>query len=70
MTDFQLSGHPGSTIYLLRPETDGAQRWIDAHISPDAQYFGPAVVVEHRFIANLIDGLRADGLSIEGEALS
>lgn len=31
----------------------------------DAQYFGSAVVVEHRFVENIIQGIQQDGLTIE-----
>jgi hypothetical protein len=37
------------TLFLFCPLTAGAKSWIDAHLQPDAQWFGNALVVEHRF---------------------
>jgi hypothetical protein len=52
------------SIFLLRPLTYAAQEWIRDNISPDRMMFGDAVVVEHRFILDLIDGILADGLEV------
>jgi hypothetical protein len=52
------------SIFLLHPFTYAAQEWITENISPDRIMFGDAVVVEHRFILNLIEGILADGLEV------
>lgn len=52
------------TIFLLRPLSQAAQTWIDENLSPDRTTFGDAVAVEHRYIADIIDGIRADGLEV------
>jgi hypothetical protein len=62
MPDFTVQ-HEG-TIFLVIPNTPSAQEWIDEHIDDTAQYFGTAVVVEHRYIVDLIDGILAEGLSV------
>lgn len=51
-------------IYLVRPVTDAAEQWIAEHVSEEATYFGPALVVEHRYIADLVAGMKADGLEV------
>lgn len=52
------------TIFLLQPITPEAQSWIDEHIE-DAFCFGSAVVCEHRYIADIVAGIQADGLRVE-----
>lgn len=52
------------TIFLLHPLTDAARKWIAEHIGAEAQRFGEAVVVEHRYICDIIDGILADGLEV------
>ena len=60
--DFSVHNH--GTIFLLRPHTERAHNWISEHISHDANVFGDAVVVEHRFIADVVSGIRTDGLEV------
>ena len=52
------------SIFLLRPHTQAAQDWISEHIPPDAQRFGNAVVIEHRYICDIVDGIRADAFEV------
>jgi hypothetical protein len=62
MTDFTVENH--GTIFLLQPHTSAAQRWVDNNIPDDAQYLGTAVAVEHGYILDIVDGIKADGLTI------
>jgi hypothetical protein len=41
------------------------EAWIAANIPDDAQSFGGAVVVEHRFIGDIAQGAANDGLEVE-----
>jgi hypothetical protein len=50
------------TIFLLTPLTDAACTWLDEHLPEDAQWFGNGVVVEHRYIADIVQGIFNDGL--------
>ena len=61
--DFQLIRQ--STIYLLEPLTDTARAWVEEHIPADATRFGPAIVVEHRYIADIVTGITVAGLSVD-----
>ena len=62
--DVQVGG--GGTIYTVRPLTDAGRAWIEANVqSEDWQWLGSALCVEHRYIANLIEGMKADGLIVE-----
>jgi hypothetical protein len=58
--DFSVENH--GSIFLLRPLSPLGFDWIDQHIPEDAQHFGNAVVVEHRYIGDIAEGILADGL--------
>ena len=60
--DFTLYDH-GFT-FLLHPHTETARNWIAEHISEDAYLFGNAVVIEHRFMADIVKGIQMDGLEV------
>ena len=53
------------SIYLLHPETDAANEWIDEKVQAGAQRFGLALVVEHRYVVDIIEGMQADGLTLK-----
>lgn len=53
----------GSIIGLL-PASDEARGWIAEHISDDAQWFGRQLIVEPRYVDDILDGMVADGLTI------
>jgi hypothetical protein len=63
-TDDFVVQNEGS-IFLLRPLTYAAKEWIRDNISPDHMTLGDAVVVEHRFILGLIEGIIADGFEVK-----
>lgn len=63
--DFEVSG--GGTLYTLLPLTDEALQWIEENLPPegeDRMMFGMAVVVEHRYIEEIVRGAQADGLVV------
>jgi hypothetical protein len=62
MSDFSVRNE--GNIFLLTPNTPDAREWIEAHIPDDAQHFGVAVVVEHRYIADIVAGIQSDGLAV------
>lgn len=53
------------SIFLLRPLTEAARDWVAEHIPADAQTFGDAIVIEHRYIGDIVDGAQRDGLTVE-----
>lgn len=53
------------TIFLLQPLTPAANAWIEASLPEDHQTFAGAVVVEHRYIADIVRGAIADGLVVK-----
>ena len=50
------------TIWLFTPLTPAALQFLSEHIREDAQYIGDSLVVEHRFVYDLLIGLRERGL--------
>lgn len=52
------------SIFLLRPVTKRGKDWVSLNIPSDAQTFGPSIVVEHRFIADIVASATADGLKV------
>jgi hypothetical protein len=60
--DFEV--HNEGSIFLLQPLTPPAQEWIAEHLPENHTAFGSAVVVEHRYIADIVQGIRADGLEV------
>ena len=50
------------TLYTFCLLTLRAKEWIDAHAQDDAQWFGYALVVEHRYAWGLAQGMKDDGL--------
>ena len=62
--DFVLKNH--GSILLLHPLTESARVWIDEHIGPDNGYQPqyPTVLIEHRYVADIVDGIHASGLEV------
>ena len=64
MTDIEVTG--GGTLYRLEPKTDLARAWVEEHVSQEGfQPEWPMVMVEHRYIDEIIQGMQADGLEVE-----
>jgi hypothetical protein len=53
------------SIFLLTPHTDAASEWLRSHVTGGAQWFGSSLVVEHRYLADLVRGIQSEGFSIE-----
>lgn len=57
---------PQGSIYLLRTLTPEAETWIEENVALDeAQYWGGRLVIEHRYILSIIDGLQAAGFVVK-----
>jgi hypothetical protein len=61
--DFLVENH--GTIFLLQPLTPAANFWIDEHLPEDHLTFAGAVVVEHRYILDIVRGAIAEGLVVK-----
>jgi len=60
--DFAVANH--GTIVLLQPLTRAANEWIAANLSADRLHYAGAVVIEPRYLADIVGGLRNDGLTV------
>jgi hypothetical protein len=60
MADIEISNQ--GSIFLFLPITAAGREWIDENVQEDAQFFGNALAVEHRFAGDLAEGMAADGL--------
>ena len=63
MTDIQIENH--GSLFLFRPITDEGKEWLKESVSEDAQWFGNALAVEHRYAGDLAEGVESAGLKIE-----
>jgi hypothetical protein len=54
--------HNEGTVFLFCPLTSRGKDWINEHVQSDAQWFGSALVVEHRFAWGLAQGMKDAGL--------
>lgn len=52
-------------IFLLFPDSPAGTEWLNEHVDPEAMHFGRAVVVEHRYINDIVEGAIADGLEVQ-----
>jgi predicted thioesterase len=65
IADFLVTGEgPFTTVYLLYTLTNAAYEWVAEHLPEDATRLGNAIAVEHRYIGDIVDGARNDGLSV------
>ena len=62
--DFLCENH--GSIFLLRPLTAKAKSWVEEHIGDNGyQPYYPTVVVEPRYIADIVTGIQNDGLAVQ-----
>lgn len=63
-SDFVVENH--GSIFLLKPLTPSATSWIEQRIGEDNgfQPYFPTVVVDHRYIADIVEGIQNDGLAV------
>ena len=64
LPDFFVKNH--FSIFLIRPLTESARAWIEENIDAAGNFqpYWPSVVVEHRYIADILEGIRNDGMVI------
>ena len=57
--DVVVSYH--GSICLVEPISDAAKDWIAENVDPNAQWFGNALVVEPRYVDDLVLGMIDNG---------
>lgn len=62
--DFELRN--SLSLCLLAPLTPAADAWLDRHFAraDEVQWFAGALVVEPRYLAPIVEGIRLDGLEV------
>jgi len=64
--DFTVDNH--GSICILIPENASARAWLDANLydgDDGPQWFGSGVAVEPRYLNPILDGIEADGLTVD-----
>ena len=61
--DFTVEDH--GLIFLVRSNNDAAREHLSENVQDDAHWIGSALVVRHRCISDLVDGLRANGYTVK-----
>jgi len=61
-TDVHVVNH--HSIVLFHLNTPEASAWVEENVSSEAQFFGAALVVEPRYVAALVAGMRQDVLEV------
>lgn len=64
MPDATLFYDLGS-ICLLRPVSDEARTWLDEHVDPDAQWLGPSLAIDVRYVSPIVEAMQDEGLVVE-----
>jgi hypothetical protein len=59
--DARVEDH--GTVHLVRPLSEAALDWLEEHTG--GAWFGGALVVEHRYVADLVAGMRDAGFVVE-----
>jgi len=66
MADFKWFND--GSIVVLTPQSDEAEAWLDDNVmTPETMRWGRGIVVELRYINDLITGITADGFTVEEE---
>jgi len=63
-SDFVLENH--GSIFLLHALNEAAVNWVSGHLSDSGYqpYFPKAVVIGHRYISDIVLGIRNDELVV------
>lgn len=58
--------HCHGTIFIVMLDSQAARSWVEEHVeTSETQWWGETgMVVEHRYIGNLVDGMIGDGLKV------
>ncbi len=52
------------SLFLVRPLSGRAQAWLELHVQAGALWFGGALVVEPRFVQDIMEGIKKGGLNL------
>lgn len=62
--DFRLQN--AGSFFVLHPRNDAAGQWIDDHVyTEQSQWWGGGIVIEPRYLQDVLDGIEQDDLTVE-----
>lgn len=64
MTHPDLLVTGSGTVYAIHPQSSLGWEWVDEFVC-DAIRIGDMIPVEHRYVADIVEGAREDGLEVE-----
>jgi len=67
MSDFNL--YQDESIAILTPVSAAGKDWVAVNIPDEATHYAGGVVIENRFISDIVEGIEADGLELEQRGL-
>jgi len=67
-SEVDFRGMQDGSLFLLWPISDDAVGWCAEHLPEDVQRFGGAVVIEHRYVEDILNGIDTDGLVVGAAA--
>jgi len=59
----------GPSVYIIRPTSPKGKAWLDENV-PDGTWAMGGIVVEWRYMDDIWDGVKAEGLETEFEVVS
>ena len=65
--DVRVEGKIGDSVFLLISISAKGKKWTENHLPADAIRLGSGIGVEHRFIGDIVAGMRSDGLKVHNE---
>jgi hypothetical protein len=62
--DFTVNNH--GSLVLIVPNTQAAKDWTDKNVGRDNGYqpYYPTMLFEQRYVDDVLDGIRKEGLSV------
>jgi hypothetical protein len=60
--DVEFINH--GSLWTAAPLTEQGRDWVETHIPDDAQYWGGSLVIESRYVTDIVQGMIADGLVV------
>lgn len=63
--DFVFHAEKGGSLYRLWPLTDQARTWVAKNLVEPVTWHGSAVVIETRYMQDILHGIAEDGLRVE-----
>lgn len=63
--DVTIDNH--GSLFLFRLNTEAAKEFVEEYVAGDAQFFGGALSVEHRYAYDLAEGMVENGLTVGGD---